>query len=166
MFSFLKRIFSVEKKKQERKQELQQDAKQDVSISFGGGPGNDTMTNYWDSAWQEALKGDECYKMIPASSLADIEAIIKEATGRGEGAQKTATKLRPLFESIGLKRKDALKLAADVTNSIYKQKQANISIGNGIKFHMKTIDEKGNEIIVEENALEFVQNARKMGSNK
>lgn len=121
-----------------------------TSAQFGCGAGIENTNAVWPDIWPKALSIDERFLKIPHETLSLIEATIKEATATGAGAQRTATKLRPVFESVGLRRKDALALAAKATNLTYD------AISNGSLSNIKLITTKG-----EESIEDFVAKARR-----
>lgn len=132
MFSFLKKLLGAKP----NKKAVTLKKPDNIGGSFGGGPGKDSVNKCWGKVWQEVLTADERYQNIEKSKLLEIEATIREDVTNGISAQKTATKLRSLFESIGLKRKDALKMDAYACNLIYEALQNPAGVSSGPTFVM------------------------------
>lgn len=134
MFDFIKQLFGSKPK---RKRSPHPPSIKDIKISFefcstaqfGGGAGVDNTNAVWPEVWPEALRIDERFSKIPIEELSAIEAAIKEGISTGVGAQKTATKLRPVFEGVGLRRKDALALAAKAYNLTYDAINKGTTVG-------------------------------------
>ena len=121
MFGFIRRFLGIPEKKRETESKM--------LVEFGGGPGRDKVNAVWGKIWNDVLQIDERFKNINSDDLLNIEQHIKQGITEGRASQKMATELRPIFESVGLKRKDALTLAATATNLVYMENQKHINIG-------------------------------------
>lgn len=99
-----------------------------VSPVFGGGLDSKILDAVWNKAWPDTLNVDDRIKLLSKKAMQFTENTVKQGISEGKSAYNIMKELRSHFETEGLEKRAAFRLASHTTNMCYQQAQAEISI--------------------------------------
>jgi len=99
-----------------------------VSAIFGGGLDKKIVDSVWNKVWPDSLTVDKRIERLSTRVLEFTERTVKQGISEGLSARNIANQLKDHFETEGLEKKAAFRLAAHTTNMVYESANAAISI--------------------------------------